>query len=73
MTTGDAYDGATLMLGFGLGTLPAMLIAGKVFSFLKDWVKSPLVRTSAGFMITAFGPYNGYTSLKSPPHHHHTD
>ena len=73
MTTGDAYDGATLMLGFGLGTLPAMLIAGKVFSFLKDWVKSPLVRTSAGVMIIAFGLYNGYTGFKSPPHHHHTD
>ena len=73
LTTGNAYAGAILMLGFGLGTLPAMLIAGKVFSLLKDWVKSPLVRTSAGVMIIAFGLYNGYTGFKSQHHHQHTD
>jgi len=73
LTTGNGYDGAKLMLGFGLGTLPAMLIAGKVFSFFKDWVKSPLVRTSAGIIIIAFGLYSGFTGLKSQLHHHHTD
>jgi sulfite exporter TauE/SafE len=73
LTTGNAYDGAMLMFGFGLGTLPAMLIAGKVFSFFKDWVKSPLVRTSAGVLIIAFGLYSGFTGLRSQHHHHHTD
>jgi len=73
LTTGNAYDGAILMLGFGLGTLPAMLIAGKVFSFVKNWVKSPLVRTSAGVLIIAFGLYSGFTGLRSQHHHHHTD
>ena len=72
LTTANAYDGAMLMLGFGLGTLPAMLIAGKVFSFFKDWVTSPLVRTSAGVLIIAFGLYNGFTGLR-PQQHHHTD
>ena len=61
------------MLGFGLGTLPAMLIAGKVFSFFKDWVTSPLVRTSAGVLIIAFGLYNGFTGLRPQDHHNHTD
>ena len=72
LTTGNAYDGAMLMLGFGLGTLPAMLIAGKVFSFFKGWVRSPLVTTSAGIMLIAFGLYNGYTGVRQQ-NHHHTD
>jgi sulfite exporter TauE/SafE len=73
LTTNNAYDGAKLMLGFGLGTLPAMLIAGKVFSFFKDWAKSPLVRRSAGIIVIAFGLYSGFTGLRSQHHHHHTD
>ncbi len=73
LTTGNAYDGAMLMLGFGLGTLPAMLIAGKVFSFFKDWVKSPLVRTSAGIILIAFGLYSGFTGLRMQNHHDQTD
>ncbi len=57
------------MLGFGLGTLPAMLLAGNVFNYFKGWAKSPLVRTPAGLMIIAFGLYSGLSVLK--PHHHH--
>ena len=72
LTTNNAYDGAKLMLGFGLGTLPAMLIAGRVFNFFKDWVRSPLVRTSAGIIIIAFGLYSGFTGLRSQHQHHHT-
>lgn len=72
LTTGNAYDGAMLMLGFGLGTLPAMLIAGRVFSFFKDWVQSSRVRTSAGILIIAFGLYNGFTGLRPQNHQHHT-
>jgi sulfite exporter TauE/SafE len=73
LTTGNAYDGAMLMLGFGLGTLPAMLIAGKVFSFFKGWVRSPLVTTSAGIMLIAFGLYSGFAGIRQQSHHHHTD
>jgi len=73
LTSGSANQGALLMLGFGLGTLPAMLIAGNAFSFFKDWVKSPLVRASAGVLIIAFGLYSGFTGLSSQHHHHPTD
>jgi len=71
LTTGNAYQGAMLMLGFGLGTLPAMLVAGNVFNYFKSWAKSPWVRTPAGLMIIAFGLYSGLSVLK-PHHHHHT-
>jgi hypothetical protein len=70
LTTGNAYDGAMLMLGFGLGTLPAMLIAGNVFSFFQGWARSPLVRTMAGVILIAFGLYSGFTGLSIQTHHH---
>lgn len=73
LTSSSAYDGAKLMLGFGLGTLPAMLIAGRVFNYFKNWVRSPLVRTSAGIIIIAFGLYSGFTGLRAQHQHHHTD
>lgn len=73
LTTGDAYHGAMLMLGFGLGTLPAMLLAGNLFSYFKSWAKSPLVTTTAGITIIAFGLYSGFSVLSKHGHHHHTD
>ena len=73
LTTGNALEGARLMLGFGIGTLPAMLIAGKVLNYFSDWVKSPLIRTSAGIMIIAFGLYSGFTGLTRHYHHQVTD
>ena len=42
LTAGSALDGAKLMLGFGLGTLPALLIAGNAFNYFSAWAKSPL-------------------------------
>ena len=72
LTTGDAYRGAMLMLGFGLGTLPAMLIAGNLFNYFKSWAKSPLVTTTAGVAIIAFGLYSGFSVLSKHDRHHHT-
>jgi len=71
LTTANSIDAALLMLGFGLGTLPAMLLAGNAFNYLKRWIKAPAIRTSAGILIMAFGLYNGISSLAKPPHHHH--
>jgi len=73
LTTANAFDAALLMLGFGLGTLPAMLLVGNAFNYLKDWVQSPLIRTSAGILIIAFGIYSGFSGLSEPQHPHHTD
>jgi len=73
LTTANALDAALLMLGFGLGTLPAMLLMGNAFNYLKDWVRSPLIRTSAGILIIAFGIYSVFSGLSRPLHQHHTD
>ena len=71
LTTANAVDAAVLMLGFGLGTLPAMLLAGNAFNYLKGWVKAPAVRTSAGVLIMAFGIYSAISTLTQGQHHHH--
>jgi sulfite exporter TauE/SafE len=73
LTTANAFDAALLMLGFGLGTLPAMLLVGNAFNYLKNWVRSPLVRTSAGTLLIAFGVYSGFSGIFGSQHQHHTD
>lgn len=71
LTTASAVDAAVLMLGFGLGTLPAMLLAGNAFNYLKQWVKAPTLRRSAGLVIIAFGIYSGVSGLMHAQHRHH--
>ncbi len=70
LTTANAVDAALIMLGFGLGTLPAMLLAGNALNYLKGWVQAPVIRTTAGILIMAFGLYNGI-SVFTQQHHHH--
>jgi len=73
LTTANSADAALLMLGFGLGTLPAMLLAGNAFNYLKQWVKAPAIRRSAGIAIMAFGIYSGVSALMQGQHRHHRD
>jgi len=71
LTTANAIDAAVLMLGFGLGTLPAMMLAGNAFNYLKQWIRTPALRRSAGLVIMAFGVYSGISGLLHAPHSHH--
>jgi sulfite exporter TauE/SafE len=72
LTTANPVDAALLMLGLGLGTLPAMLLAGNAFNYLKEWTRAPLVRTSAGILIIAFGLYSGISVfVRQHAHHEH--
>ncbi len=72
LTAGNARDGALLMLGFGIGTLPALLAAGNAMHYLQHWVRAPRIRASAGAMIIALGIYTGYSALGADAHHHHS-
>jgi hypothetical protein len=74
LTTTNAVDAALLMLGFGLGTLPAMLLAGNAFSYARNWIRSPAIRTTAGILLMAFGIYSAISGLSNSHHDHvHTD
>jgi sulfite exporter TauE/SafE len=55
MVSGSALQGAWLMLGFGLGTLPALLLMGVLAFQLARLQRNPWVRRLAGLMIFGFG------------------
>ena len=53
LSAGSALQGAALMLAFGLGTLPTLLAAGFMASWLTRFVRNPKVRGIAGLLIIA--------------------
>lgn len=65
LTSGSALRGAGLMLAFGAGTLPNLLLAGLLAARLNAYAAKPVVRLSAGLLILAFGVWGLYqaTSL----------
>ncbi|MFT3847249.1 MAG: sulfite exporter TauE/SafE family protein [Propionivibrio sp.] len=55
LTSGSALRGAGLMLAFGAGTLPNLLLAGLLAARLNAFAAKPVVRLAAGMLILAFG------------------
>lgn len=55
LTSGSAMRGAGMMLAFGLGTLPSLLLAGLLAVRLKQFAARPVVRFLAGLLVLAFG------------------
>ncbi len=70
LVTGDALRGAQIMVAFGLGTLPMLLLIGAAARWLGAIVKQVWLRQSVGVIIVVAGLM---TLLLSHPHHtHHT-
>ena len=65
LASGSAHSGALIMLAFGLGTLPNLLLIGLFWQRVKGWVQHPRVRLIAGLLVAALGVYGlikvGYT------------
>jgi len=57
LTTGSAGRGALLMLAFGLGTLPNLLLAGMLLGRLNEFTRKPSVRMISGLLVLGFGLY----------------
>jgi len=55
VAAGGALEGALLMLAFGLGTLPNLLLMGVAAAQLNRWVRSPAIRAIAGALVILFG------------------
>lgn len=64
LTTGSASNGALVMLAFGLGTLPNLLLAGLLAARLREWMRRPGVRRVAGALIISFGLYGLWGALQ---------
>jgi sulfite exporter TauE/SafE len=54
-TSGNAASGALVMLVFGIGTLPALLVAGASASKLAAWIRHPILRRLTGLMLVGIG------------------
>ena len=54
ISTQSPLEGGLLMLSFGLGTLPNLLLMGVFATTLNQFIQQPWVRQVAGIMIMAF-------------------
>lgn len=54
LLSGGAWQGALIMLAFGLGTLPNLLAAGWALARAKRWLEARAVRWTAGAIVAAF-------------------
>lgn len=57
LLAGSALRGAGLMLAFGLGTLPNLLLAGLLLQRLRALSKARAVRLASGLLVLGFGVY----------------
>jgi hypothetical protein len=55
LASGSALGGGTLMLVFGLGTLPNLLAMGYFARQLKEFMQNRMVRLAAGLLVGGFG------------------
>ena len=51
---GGAWQGAAVMLAFGLGTLPNLLVAGVAISRTTRWFEARTVRLAAAALLAGF-------------------
>jgi sulfite exporter TauE/SafE len=64
LSSGSALNGAGLMLAFGLGTLPNLLLAGLLAVRLKELTSRALVRFISGLMVLLFGGWGLFSALR---------
>ena len=55
LVSGSAASGAGVMLAFGLGTLPNLLLAGMAFKRLREIAADRRLRLAAGALVAFFG------------------
>ncbi len=64
LTAGSAGRGALLMVAFGLGTLPNLLLAGMFLARLGHWARNARVRAISGGAILAYGVWGLVAALR---------
>lgn len=55
MLSGSATTGGAIMLAFGLGTLPMLLLVGVMGVQLRRWLQQRAVRMACGLLVLGFG------------------
>ncbi len=64
LTAGSAGRGSMMMLAFGLGTLPNLLLAGIFLARLNEFVHRSVIRTLSGLLVLGFGLYGLFALLR---------
>jgi len=67
-TAGSVKDGALLMLAFGAGTLPAVMIAGILTGWFTRLIRSTYIRPIVGLTIILVALITGYMALLHAGH-----
>jgi sulfite exporter TauE/SafE len=67
----DSVASGAVMLAFGLGTLPALLVSGALAGQLRQWLQQRSVRQLAGALVILFGVWTAGMALYHASHHHH--
>jgi sulfite exporter TauE/SafE len=63
VASGSAIQGGLIMLAFGLGTMPALLMAGLAAKKLATWVQKKAVRLISGLLLVVFGLQTIYIAI----------
>ncbi len=61
--SGDAINGSVIMLAFGLGTLPSMLLIGTGVSFISKLKNAPFFRHCGALLLLIYGVYTTVQTL----------
>ena len=64
LTSGSALHGSGLMLAFGIGTLPNLLLAGLLANRLQAYTRLPAVRWLSAVLILCFGVWGLFTTTR---------
>jgi sulfite exporter TauE/SafE len=70
LTAGDAIHGALTMLAFGLGTLPTLITAGFMTSWITRFAHSSRARQIVGVLIIAMAIGSLFIPMEHQHHHH---
>jgi len=63
-SSGSASNGMLIMLGFGLGTMPAMLTVGTFSNHLKNTLNRHWFRYGSGLLLATFAIHTFYIAIK---------
>lgn len=63
LASGSAAKGALLMLAFGLGTLPNLLLAGLLLMRFRSFAQARPTRVISGLLVLGYGLHGLYNSI----------
>ncbi|MGI9384802.1 MAG: sulfite exporter TauE/SafE family protein [Methyloligellaceae bacterium] len=70
IVSASPHQGALIMLGFGLGTLPMLVAMGGVAEYAMKLVRKPVIRQLAGASVILFGIYTCVLAFSGHAHDH---